>query len=204
MRHNHGFMVSPRQHFASSAVRGWSIQNAGCWELFQKRGFLRADARRIPRYFRPAYRWLIDQMRQRVPGYSGGVPVWFWHSPKPDLRKSGHLPSGMPGARIELELPRERVLLLDFETWHCVLNHWHLSGSWRESREWDRKTKGFGPNWNPLPSPLEAELQSTWQRVFDFGLLKRARLWGPIDRIQGVTEYVRLEEVRSVTAFTSR
>ena len=70
------------------------------------------------------------------------------------------------------------MLLLDFETWHCVLNRWYLSQSWAESREWCRKTKGFGPNWNPLPSPLEAELQSTWQRVFDFDLLKRAKMWG--------------------------
>jgi hypothetical protein len=202
--HSHGFMFSPEQHFASRVVRVWSIQNAGCWDLFQNQGFLRADARRIPRNFRPAYQWLIAQMHQRIPGYSGGAPVWFWHSPKPDLRKRGHLPSGVQGVRIELELPFERVLLLDFEAWHCVLNRWHLSRSWRESREWDRKTKDFGPNWNPLPPPLGAELQSTWQRVFDFDLLKRAKMWGPIDRIQGVTEYVRLEEVRSVSLFKSR
>jgi hypothetical protein len=54
------------------------------------RGFLRANARRIPRYFLPAYQWLIAQMHQRVHGYSGGAPV-----------------------RIEPELPREGVLLLD-------------------------------------------------------------------------------------------
>ncbi len=197
-------MVSPEQYCASSAVRVWSIQDAGCWDLFQKQGVLRADARRIPRSFRPAYRWLIAQMRQRVPGYSGGAPVWFWYSPKPDLRKPGHLPSGVSGVRIELELPRERVLLLDFESWHCVLNHWHLSRSSRESREWDRKTAAFNPFLGSLPPSLEAELQSTWERVFDLDLLKRAKIWGPIDRIQGVIEYIRLDDVRSITEFTSR
>jgi hypothetical protein len=197
-------MINPARHSGSNSVRVWSIQNADCWDLFQKRGILRADGRRIQRYFRPAYQWLIEQMRGRVPGYTGGPPVWFWYSPQPDLRKRGHLQRGVRGVRLELELPRERVLLLDFETWHCVLNRWHLSRSWRESRKWDRKTEGFGPNWNPLPPALESELQATWQRVFDLDLLKRAKMWGPIDRIQGVTEYVRLEEVRSVKAFRSR
>jgi hypothetical protein len=128
----------------------------------------------------------------------------LWHSPKPDLRHGAHLPGGERGVRIEVELPRDRVLLLDFETWHCVLNRWHLSCSWRESREWDRKTKGLDQFWSPLPPILEAELQSTWERVFDFELLRRAKIWGPIDKIQGVTDRILLEEVRNVKEFAGR
>jgi hypothetical protein len=172
--------------------------------VFQQRGILRADGRRIPRNFRAAYRWLTVQMRDRVPGYAGGSLVWFWCPPKPDLRKRGHMPPTTPSVRIELELPRQRVLLLDFETWHCVINRWHLSRSWRESREWDRKMEGLNQPWTALPEHFEAELQSTWQRVFDFDLLRRAKMWGPVDRIQGVTEYVHLDEVRSVKHFTAR
>jgi hypothetical protein len=163
-----------------------------------------ADGRRVFRYFRPAYQWLMQQMVGRVTGYTGRFPVWFWHSPKPDLRHRGHLPSGKGGVRIELELPRERVLLLDFQSWHCVLNRWHLSLSERESRKWDRKTEGLDQCRAPLPAPIEAELQATWERVFDLDRLRRAKLWGPIDEIQGVTEYVRLEEVRGVSEFVAR
>jgi hypothetical protein len=101
-------------------------------------------------------------------------------------------------------LPRERTLLLDFETWHCVLNRWHLSRSWRESKDWDRKTKGFDQFRATLPPLLEQELQATWERVFDFELLRRTKMWGPIEEIQGVTEYVRLDEVRSVREFVGR
>jgi hypothetical protein len=189
---------------APGTIRVWSIQQAECWEVFQKRGVLWADGRRVLRHFRPAYRWLTSQMRERVPGYAGGLPVWFWCTPRPDLRKRGHLPSGVRGVRIELELPRERALLLDFETWHCVLNRWHLSSSWRESRDWDRKTKSLDLFRAPLPPLLEQELQATWERVFDFHLLRRAKMWGPIDKIQGVTEYVRLEEVKSVREFVGK
>ena len=146
----------------------------------------------------------MEQMARRVPGYTGGFPVWFWHSPKPDLRCAGHRSAGERGVRIELELPRERVLLFDFQSWHCVLNRWRLSLSERESKEWDRRTKGLDQHRAPLPAPLEAELQATWERVFDLDRLRCARLWGPINEIQGVTEYVRLEEVRGVTEFLAK
>jgi hypothetical protein len=188
----------------SELMRVWTIQRAGCWELFQKRGVLRGDGRRVCHHFRPAYRWLMTQAHQRLPGYQGGFPIWFWHSPKPDLRHSAHVPRGERGVRIEIEIPRDRMLLSDFNTWHCVLNRWHLSRSWRESRDWDRRVKGYDQFIGPLPPLLEAELQATWDRVFDFDLLRRARIWGPIDQIQGVTEYVMLTEVRRIEEFIGR
>jgi len=96
------------------------------------------------------------------------------------------------------------VLLSDFETWHCVLNRWHLSLTWRESREWDRRTKGYDQFRHTLPAPLEAELQATWNRVFDLDLVHRTKLWGPVDHVQGVVDRVLLSEVRGVREFVAR
>jgi hypothetical protein len=146
----------------------------------------------------------MTQMRERVPQYEGRMPVWFWHAPKPDLRRRFHVPKGVHAVRIELELPRDRALLLDFDTWHCVLNRWRLSLSSRESREWDHKTRGLDQFRAPLSPLLEQELQASWQRVFDFDLLKRMKMWGSADHIQGVTEYLELQEVRSVKEFVGR
>jgi hypothetical protein len=168
------------------------------------RGEIRGDGRRACHHFLPAYRWMMEQMRRRVPAYGGGFPIWFWYSPKPDLRESGCLDRGDRGLRIELELPRENVLLSDFQTWHCVLNRWHLSRSWRESREWDRKVKGYDQFRSELPASLEAELQATWERVFDLDLVRRTKLWGPVDRIQGVVDRVLLSQVRGVREFVAR
>ena len=188
----------------SESMRVWTIQRAACWERFQERGILRGDGRRVCHHFRPAYRWLMTQAHRRLPGYKGGFPIWFWHFPKPDLRHDAHVRRGERSVRIELEIPRARVLLLGFQTWHCVLNRWHLSCSRHESREWDRKVKGFNQFLGPLPPILEAELQSTWERVFDLRLLRRTRMWGSIDEIQGVTEYVMLTEVRRIDKFIGR
>jgi hypothetical protein len=188
----------------SGPIRVWTIQSPSWWRTLQVRGILCGDGRRAFPFFRPAYRWLMAQMAARVPGYRGRFPVWVWQSPKPDLRHSGHLPRGEAGVRIELELARDRVLLLDFEAWHCVINRSHLSLSFREDRNWDRRTKGVDPGRAPLPEPFESELQATWARVFDFDRLRRTKLWGRVESIQGVTEYVRLDEVRRVEEFVAR
>ena len=154
-------------------IRAWTIQSEAAWQAFQGRRVLRADGRRVFRHFRPAYAWLMAQMKRRLAGSTGRYPIWFWHLPKPDLRRRAILPRGERGVRIELELPRERVLLFDFETWHCVLNRWGLSLSLRESRDWDRKIKGFDQHQALLPPPLEAELQASWERVFDLDRPRR-------------------------------
>ena len=188
----------------AGTIRVWTIQPTAWWRSLRSGRVLHGDGRRICSHFRPAYRWLMRQMATRVPGYRGCFPVWVWESPKPDLRHAGHLPRGEAGARVELEIPHSRILLFDFETWHCVLNRWHLSLSWRESLDWDRRIKGLDQYRAPLPEPFESELQATWDRVFDLDRLRRTKLWGPIDEIQGVTEYVRLDEVRRVEEFVAR
>ena len=189
---------------AGTTLRVWTIQGPGWWNVLQQRGVIRGDGRRVCHHSRPAYNWLMGQMHRRIPGYSGAFPIWFWYSPKPDLRHSAHLARGEKGLRIELELPREVVLLSDFETWHCVLNRWHLSLSWRESREWDRKTKEFDQFGATLPAALEAELQATWERIFDMDRVRGTKLWGPVDSIQGVCDRVLLSEVRHVCEFVAR
>jgi hypothetical protein len=185
-------------------LRVWTIQGASWWRALQQRGVIHGDGRRVCHHFRPAYSWLRVQMYRRIRSYNGAFPVWFWYSPKPHLRHGGHLERGERGLLIELELPRDLVLLFDFETWHCVLNRWHLSLSWRESREWDRRTRGLDQFRSVLPTPLEAELQATWERVFDMDLVRRTKLWGPTDSIQGVAERVLLNEVRDVREFVAR
>jgi hypothetical protein len=105
---------------------------------------------------------------------------------------------------VELELPPERILPLDFETWHFVLNRWYLPLTDRESRDWERRTKGLDRPAAPLPPPLEAERRATWERVFDLEALNCSRLWKPVTRIQAVTPWVHREEVLNVDRFVAR
>lgn len=169
-------------------LRVWTIQRIGWWQQLQTRRVLGGDGRRIWPEMRPPYRWLMGQMRQRITGYNSGWPIWFWHSPKPDLRRRAHLPKGERGVRLEIEIPAARALLLDFESWHCVLNNGHLALS---EQEYDGNAS-------------QEKREASWQRVFDLDALRQSPDWGPIDRIQGVTEHVRLDEVRRIDEFTAR
>ena len=171
----------------TDTLRVWTIQHIEAWEPFQRDGVLKGDGRRIFPEFRPAYHWLKDQMARRIAGYSGGYPVWLWYVPKPDLRSSGHLPRGASGVRIELEIPRSRILLMDFQAWHCVLMGQYLALSSPEDREWGKR-----------------EVRHSWERIFDLPALNRSHLWRPVRQIQGVTEYVRMEEVTEIRPFTAR
>ncbi|NMX21197.1 hypothetical protein C5S30_01900, partial [ANME-1 cluster archaeon GoMg4] len=126
------------------------------------------------------------------------------HHPKPDLRRSGHLPRGTSGVRIEFIVSSDRVLLSDFEAWHAVLNCWYLSLSEVESDNWDNRCEIAGikigwENWHP-PSPKE-ELMRSWERIFDLKLLKKHSAWMGGGAIHACIEKIYMDEVVTVTYF---
>ena len=84
------------------------------------------------------------------------------------------------GVRIELGIPREHILQLDLDTWHCVL---------------DRRC---------FPEPLESELRNSLEQVFDFDRSSRLEQSDRVDKIQALTEYVRLDKVANVETFAAR
>jgi hypothetical protein len=182
----------------------WTIQQYEAWGVLRDSGVLRADGRRIWRDFRPAYRWLIGQMHLRLGSPAARYPVWAWHSPKPDLRHGGHLPPGSQGVRIEFVIPTARVLLFDYDAWHAVLNGWYLSLTEAEDGRWEEKLRRRSANRKRLPSDLQAEMEASWERVFDLPALDESGWVGSVRYVQAVLEEIRLEEVREVTPFIAR
>ena len=61
-------------------------------------------------------RW---RMHARIPGYTGGYPMWFWLN-RPVSEKA-QLGEAKP-VSITARVPHDRVLVSDFEGWHAVLN----------------------------------------------------------------------------------
>ena len=105
----------------------WTIQTKETWAHAEESGVLECtdiDADKgVDSEFRPAYDWMVGQLEQRVKNYPcNKYPIWAWHHPKPDLRRSGHLPRGTSGVRVEFLVSSDRVLLSDFEAGHGVLN----------------------------------------------------------------------------------
>ncbi len=210
----------------------WTIQAPEAWELAQQRGVLRADGRRVDPWFRYPYRWLREQMRQRVPGATGCYPVWAWHTPKPDLRSSQYRQRGFRCVRIEFEAPPESVLLSDLEAWHAVLNGWYLPISEGDRCEFYLRAARWGMPWPRVQDCLEIvygtnpgdaldpvrmelgltraaiwhEIRSSWERVFDLEALANSDYWYDIGdpQIQETIEQVTLDQVVTVDHFVAR
>ena len=101
---------------------------------------LKADGRRLSlgRDFRRQYRWLRERMRERVEGYGGRPPIWYWLE-KPNMRGTSWGPGGVRVVRAALEIPAERVLVSDFDLWHVPLNNGYLAVDEADDGAFDRE-----------------------------------------------------------------
>lgn len=175
-----------------AALRLWSIQTLPAWQRLLDEGRLTGDGRRAEaKVFRPAYRWMMAQMAERVTDYRGGFPIWGWYRPKPDLRCAGLLMPGTEAVRIELSVSADRALLSDFDSWHAVLNLHYLSRSENED------------NAMYAIATLEQKRQS-WQRIFDLRARPYSPWCGSLSYVQAVVEEIRLSDVLSVRHFVAR
>jgi hypothetical protein len=195
----------------------WSIQTTDVWATLQRDGLWRATRPLVSEDWPDAYRWMVKQMEARLgqPSVANQMPVWAWYQwsgvrrPKPDLRARGHLPPDTAGVRIELEVPRARVLLSDFDLWHYALNYWYLPASVADERAFDANLKARGLCYyqmKPLPDRAAHEIiEHSWERMFDLRWTNRAVTRNRAEKsIQAVLWELWLDDVMEVTEFTAR
>lgn len=184
------------------AARLWTIQHVGAWQRARQRRVLSADGRFAPHHFRHAYRWMSDQMTLRLPVYRGGYPIWAWLQPKPDLRRVALLPRGQPGVRIEIEAPRESVLLSCFDAWHCILNDGPVTLNEAEHDCFLHEGCQVGQH----TVSCRAAMEATWPRIFSLERPAAAdpEWWGETSAVQAVIPEVSLSAVVHVTPFIAR
>jgi len=145
-------------------IKLWSIQTIPACEILRKGGRLYGDGRRISKEYRNAYRWMVNQMRNRGIPINRKTPVWAWHSfdghhRMPDLRHSAHLPCGTKGVRLHFYAPRPLVLLSDFNGWHDVLNDWPTTRTDAEGDRFERM--------NPESKHYRKCKIESWNRILE-------------------------------------
>ena len=186
---------------SKKTLRLWTIQTALAWSLLQEKKVLSGDGRRVDRFFKPAYRWLKEQMAVHITEYGGRYPIWFW-THKPDFRQYrywNYSKPGIPIVLLECLVPEERVLLSDYESWHIPLNNGYLA---LDEAEWDAWYARCDAG-HITSEQAEQEKRESWQRVFDFELLKENPDWnGPPGDVQATVEVLRLEEVVKARTMT--
>lgn len=189
-------------------MRLWMIVSEPAFQRLRSCGELITDGRRAWRHFRPAYRWMAQQMVRRIgpPPRKRAYPLWAWAQwggpgrPKPDMRCSAHAPPGSVCHRLTLELPEDRVLLSDFDSWHIVLNGGNLSWSEEEDEAFDAALAAAGaPLAPPYPASFQERVEASWERIFDFTCSGADPVWiGTRESIQAT--FWRLEETHVMKA----
>ena len=169
-----------------------TVQSASAFDVLVTTGVLRPDPALADADFTDAYEWMYRQMSERLPT-SGTGALWLW------ARTSrAHLVSCCREARgqvlLTCRVPRVRVLLSHFDGWHSVLNRGlgvmpRLRGEseddafarWEKaSDELDARLEDTGARAAPVrdwPPDLRAEIEQSWECIFDRGNYGRYDVW---------------------------
>ncbi|WP_088362969.1 DUF3841 domain-containing protein [Bacillus cereus] len=168
----------------------YTNQSIEAYKKFEEKGYLTGNEAFVDSDFLSSYKWLIEQMNNKI-NNDGSFPVWLW-TEKPDLNEEGHFDKGTKAVCLTIEIPDEKVLLSDFDAWHCVLNNWFCSLTEEEDELFDQ-------------GKCEMTKEQSWQRVFDLEQLQQSEMWGNAEQIlQGVTPGVKKEQVLNVEYFTAQ
>lgn len=195
----------------------WTIQTEEAWKQLEETGYITGAAKHIEQCWLSSYRWMVEQMKERVGNQPSQCvfPIWAWYQwrdskrKKPDIRVAGHLPRKAKGVRIEFQCCEDAALLSDFELWHYVLNYWYLPESIADLESFEAELARKGLSYfrtKPLSHrKLHEKIVNSWTRIFDLD-------WTEPDfassrerkSIQATIWQLKMDQVRSVTRFTSR
>jgi len=160
-------------------MRLWSIQEASKLDEIRSTGKLTCLGNKFSLEWDNEYKWMIKQMSEKIgsPTKNNQYPIWAWYQyqdskhKKPDLRRSGHLPSGTNGIIIEFEKEIGNVLLSDFVLWHYPLSYKAIIAKNEEKcEEFELKLKTLKldkTKFINLPKNIQREIEISWQRIFD-------------------------------------
>lgn len=180
----------------------WTIQPREVWEQVQKNGSATVDPEH-PKYegeVPPAYRWLAEQMKLRLPEFDSELPWWAY------CKKPHHRRVGKQEVRIELEPGEGSFLTFPCWAWNEVFSRRYLAENGDQYHDWLRRLRDARhteyDDW-PVRPPFHDELVASWSRLFSPNLPRVN--WDPEgDRHEcweAAVGVLRLEDVRDVTHF---
>lgn len=186
----------------------WTIQPVKVYEIIQNTGVYRCDISQSMAMdidCSEQYNWLVEAMKARIGNPPEGVsyPVWAWYMKdgvrkQPDLRKE-RWQNGRKGERyvcMEIDIPEEKFVLSDFDSWNDIL----LGGLLSDSEEEDNRLE---QEYNSLPDKeRKAYRDKNWERVFDLSYVDNDWVHRG-DWIQATFWELRKEDIQKVRFFTT-
>ena len=191
----------------SDALLLHTIQAREAFEQLQSAGIFRPGREHAATEWPEAYEWMNRMMADRLPT-TGDVAVWLWarirrYDLVANCRRAAR--SAEPQVLLTCRIPRERVLLSQFDEWHSALNSALAvpmePGESEESFEsrYSELTDAFlarleaaNVRNSPIsewPADLRAEAERSWECIFDRQRFDRRSYW------QATVHEIRAEDV---------
>lgn len=163
----------------AETIRAWTRQVPQVWDEICDTGtyrvleeYVRAKNMDISDYYISLYRWLTDCARRYIEDIpeDAQFPVWLAMT---EAQRLGAAP-GM--ISLTLEIPRERVFLIDYDKWGYIVNHFYLPKDAEDERRHNEELKMMGigneaqliatDKGNFYPA-LKQKILRSWNRLFD-------------------------------------
>jgi len=204
-------------------MRLWALEDLSTWQRLIKDGTLYITKECVNEYYGWQeekylfpYRWIREEMKKRIvpPPVKDIYPIYTifeWEGkPKVDLRiASWWSQAGKKMVRIEMDCDEHNVLLVNYDLWMYVRNHWYIPESEIDRMRFERKF----PNhpWTiseALDHPdqlYQKEVIESWQHIFDLEYQDIDDSFSTNERwIIGWIWEIKLEWLKSYKYYTGR
>ena len=184
----------------------WTIQPVEVYDLIQETGVYHCDfTKSMLSDCQDQYDWLVQEMKDRIGDPPRGVsyPVWAWYMwegdrKKPDLRRE-RWGNGWKGERfvcMEIDVPEDRIVLSDFDSWSIILLHGLLSDSEEEDARLENEYNSLSEK------DKKAYRDKNWEGAFDLTFVDNDWMHRG-DSIQATFWELRKEDIRKIWFFTA-
>jgi hypothetical protein len=184
----------------------WTIQPESVYQDVMSSGVYRCEClNSAVDAHKEQYEWLMGQMKDRVGDPPDGTlqPIWAWYTSngeraKPDLRRQrwSHGNAGEKYVCMEVEIPEEQVVLLDFISWKIILLDGILSDTKEESCRLEKE-------YESLDKESSKEMKwKNWERALDITSKNMSRLDSG-GSVQAVFWELKEEQIKRVNIFES-
>lgn len=176
-------------------MRVYTVQHLDAYKQMRKLGYLEGNERFILEGVEEPYKWMIFQMKRRIPNYDkDGYPIWVWKR-RVNRNEKALFKKGTRGVILTLEIPENQILWSDSNSWHSVLNNGPVTDNEKQWEEYIKDEDRY-------------PVVESWEKIFDFNYFRNAdKEWhGEFDEqwIQGVTPRITMEQVQKVTRFIAK
>lgn len=175
-------------------MRLWTIQTEEVYQKLLKEKIYRCDINKsklsVEQIFLNSYTWMKNNMESILNIKSSFYPIWAWYKynnkrKQPDLRLSGHAPSGTKCVCLEIEIDDNNILLSDFDLWHFILLDSCIHETEEEHMWFDTLSE----------EQRIIEKEKSWNKIFNIN---------NSDFIQATFFELRLENIKKVKYFISK